>query len=84
MATIRLPRIAADDYEAVRRLLKNGIPAVYAEWLDLRAKWLKEYASDNIVSIDVDPDKLAGFFDTARHTHELKTLWDFIEAADTK
>jgi hypothetical protein len=46
-------------------------------------QWLKEHASDTIVAIDVDPQKLARFFDSARHAHELKTLFDFIETVDT-
>jgi len=84
MATIRLPHIAADDYEAVRRLLKDGVPATYAEWLDQRTKWIEEYAGDTIISVDVDPQKFAGFFKTTRHTYELKTLFDFIESIDSK
>ena len=84
MATIKLPRIAEQNYEAVRSLLKKGVPATYAEWLDLRAKWFKQYAGDTVVSVEIDPKKLTAFFDTARHTHELRTLFDFIDSVDSQ
>jgi hypothetical protein len=84
MTVIRLPRIAANDYEAVRSLLKNGITSTYPEWVDLYDKWLKEHADDVVAPIDIDPKKLATFFDTARHAHDLKTLWDFIDSIDSK
>ena len=59
----KLPRISEANYEAVRRVLKQGVPASYPEWLDLNAKWVNEYPS--VVFVEVDPKKLSQFFGSA-------------------
>jgi hypothetical protein len=84
MSEIRLPRIAPENYEAIRSLLKNGIPASYAEWLDLRANWIKEYAGDSVIHVDVRPDQFFRYLDRTRHTHDLKTLIDFVADIDAE
>jgi len=75
---IVLPQITEANYEAVRNLLKNGVPTTYAEWLDLRTKWLEQYADDTIVFVEVDPKEFAAFFDAARYGCDLKTLLEFV------
>jgi hypothetical protein len=84
MARILLPQIAEENYEAVRSALKHGVPATYHEWLDLRSKWLKSYAEDNVVFIEVDPKEFARYFDTAGRAHDLRTLFEFVWSKDSK
>ena len=72
----KLPQISEANYEAVRNVLKHGVPASYREWLDLCAKWVAQYPNHTFV--DVDPEKLAIFLGSGGHGHDLKTLLDFI------
>jgi|HubBroStandDraft_6_1064221.scaffolds.fasta_scaffold4276701_1 hypothetical protein len=72
----KLPRISETNYEAVRSILKNGVPSTYPEWLNLVAKWRNEYV--NVTFIDVDPKELARFFGSGRYGHDLTTLFHFI------
>jgi hypothetical protein len=71
-----LPQISEANYEAVRRVLKDSLPATHREWLYFLTKWTADFP--NHVFVDVDPQEFAKFFGTSRRGDDIQTLLDFV------
>jgi hypothetical protein len=80
MSITYLPVIAADDFEAFRKLSGREFPQTYDEWCDLRSKWLDDYRGA-IRNIRVDARKFAQYLAENTKANELKSLLEFAEAA---
>ena len=76
------PVIAVRDYESFRRLLCHNIPASYAGWLDLRAKWEEQAAQDGkmVANVVVNSDQFARYLRTKEKSPDLNSLTKFADS----
>ena len=74
-----LPIIASNDYDAFRRILHSYIPDTYDEWLNLFAKWEKEWSGNgrSVRRIKVDSREFSRHLDTTGHAPTLNELFVF-------
>lgn len=74
--TYYLPVIAAQDFEAFRRLLKDEIGATYEIWLQRHREKVSYYGTANVVEINIAPDQFARFCHSETRAYDGKTLVD--------
>ncbi len=76
MATFYVPKIAAADYGAFMRLLKNDIPGTHDEWLKLMERELTYTSGQGHVAeaVEITPDEFAAYCSGAQSTYDLAML----------
>jgi hypothetical protein len=76
MATFYVPKIAARDYEAFRKLLKAEIPATHAEWLGVMDREIIYTKGQGHVpqTVEISADEFSEYCNTAQAKHNLAAL----------
>lgn len=76
MATFYIPKIAAADYGAFVRLLKDDIPGTYDEWLTLMQRELTYTDGQGHVAeaVEITPDEFTVHCDRAQCKYDLASL----------
>jgi hypothetical protein len=75
-----LPVISEVDYKAFGDLTGSNLPDTYNEWLNLRSKWLVEYAKERPRDIKIYPDQFDRFLALTCRAHDMNSLLAFTEA----
>jgi hypothetical protein len=76
MATFYVPKIAAADYGAFMRLLKDDIPATHDEWLTLMERELTYAKGQGHVAeaVEITPDEFSAYCNAAQSKYDIATL----------
>ena len=79
MATFYYPIIAAKDYDAFKRILKNHLPDTYNAWLMLHTKEVSEHrkVGQIVETVKINPDEFAEYLDTTKSAANLKSFENF-------
>jgi len=74
-----IPKIAAKDYDAFRRIINADFPYTYDEWLKLMAERRLEHERRQFIAreIEVNPDEFTRYCRAKGSSYNLKTLEDF-------
>jgi hypothetical protein len=76
-----LPRIAPEDFESFRQLMKDQIPPTYQEWLEAQRERVAMHGSNFvIVEVKVNVDQFARFCDAKPGAKNYGALLDFTRA----
>jgi len=77
--TLYLPRIAAQDFEAFRKIMKDEIAATFQEWLERRRERIAYYERDILIEVNVRPDEFVRFCHAESLAYNGRSLLDFAE-----
>lgn len=72
------PRIAQSDYETLRQLMGDRLPATYEDWVDfIDFRRRDEIMRHPVMDIDVDPDEFRRYVGTDRQ-YDYGTLTEYL------
>ncbi len=80
---MNLPVIVEADYESIQKIMGDHLSYSYNEWLDLSAKWHREYGQEGnpILDIQINPDQFARFIGQTGRAPDINALLMFTDSA---
>lgn len=75
----QLPRIARSDYDALRQLMEDRLPADYDDWIDyINFRRREEAQRHPVVDVDVRPEEFRRYVGAVRK-FDFGTLNEFLK-----
>jgi hypothetical protein len=77
--TFCVPRIREKNYDAFRRILKDGVPQTLAEWRDRQLRQEADLSSGwespvKLIEVEIDPDEFTRFCDRTKSNYTVDAL----------
>jgi len=86
MATQYFPKVTAADHEVFQRIVRHYPGRPYAEWQELQAKKIADWASrrSEIVMVDITPDEFTAHCERTGARPDISTFTAIIVAKGSR